>query len=232
MNRAFLSHSSAQKDFVRAVAKELTPSRCSFDEYCFETGEKILDEIIRKLNNTDLFVLFISNEALESDWVKREILNADYLISSNRIKQIYPILIDSTVNPVTDNRIPGWIKEYLLKVISSPIKAFHKITSRLRQLDMETNPIYQAKRNLFVGRHQEKEELENTLNLSIDPYYKCIFVSGIEGVGRRTFLERSLKENGFVNPNMDPFVLQLNSRSTIDDLMLFLIGKYVFFISD
>jgi tetratricopeptide (TPR) repeat protein len=225
MNKAFLSHSSAQKPFVRKVASLLGPVRCTFDEYCFEMGEKILDEIIRKLNITDIFVIFISNEALNSPWVQREIIKADELVKSNKIKQILPILIDSSIDPIRDRRIPEWMKEYLLKYVASSQKAFKIIANRLRQLDMETNTIYQAKRNLFIGRHQEKEELENTLNLSIEPYYKCIFVSGVEGIGRRTFLERSLKENGFVNEKVDPYVLQMSDRATIDDFLLFLIEK-------
>lgn len=232
MNKAFLSHSSAQKDFVRKVADNLGPSRCVFDEYCFETGEKILEEILRTLSSSDLFVLFLSNEALDSEWVQREIFKADSLFKSNKIKQIFPILIDRSINPVSDSRIPDWMKEYLLKYVPSPVIAFNKITNRLRQLDMETNPIYRAKRNLFVGRHQEKEELENTLNMNIDSYYKCIFVSGVEGIGRRTFLERSLKENGFVNPKADPFFLKLNTRSTIDDFILFFLEKEVGSVSE
>ena len=232
MNKAFLSHSSAQKDFARKVADKLGPSRCVFDEYSFETGEKILDEILRTLSSSDLFVLFLSNEALDSEWVQREIFKADSLFKSNKIKQIFPILIDRSINPVTDSRIPDWMKEYLLKNVPSPIIAFNKITNRLRQLEMETNPIYRAKRNLFVGRHQEKEELENTLNMNIDPYYKCIFVSGVEGIGRRTFLERSLKDNGFVNQKADPFFLKLNARSTIDDFILYFLEKEVGCVSD
>ena len=149
MNKAFLSHSSAQKDFVRKVADILGPSRCVFDEYCFETGEKILDEILRTLSSSDLFVLFLSNEALNSEWVQREILNADSLFKSNKIKQIFPILIDRSINPVTDGRIPDWMKEYLLKYVPSPSIAINKKTNRLRQLEMETNPIYRAKRNLL-----------------------------------------------------------------------------------
>lgn len=232
MNKAFLSHSSAQKDFVRKVANSLGPSRCVFDEYCFETGEKILDEILRTLRSSDLFVIFLSNEALDSEWVQREIYNGDALYKSSKIKQIFPILIDRSIDPVSDSRIPDWMREYLLKYVSSPIIAFNKITNRLRQLDMETNPIYRAKRNLFVGRHQEKEELENTFNMNIDSYYKCIFVSGVEGIGRRTFLERSLKDNGFVNPKVDPYFLKLNARSTIDDLILYLLEKEVGCVSD
>lgn len=42
MNRAFLSHSSAQKDFVRKVYKSLGASRCILDECCFDNGKKLL----------------------------------------------------------------------------------------------------------------------------------------------------------------------------------------------
>lgn len=74
MNKAFLSHSSAQKDFVRKVYKLLGASRCVFDECCFDNGKKIIDEILRGLQNTDLFILFVSNESLDSDWVQQEIV--------------------------------------------------------------------------------------------------------------------------------------------------------------
>lgn len=36
MNRAFLSHSFAQKDFVKKVYKLLGASRCVLDECCFD----------------------------------------------------------------------------------------------------------------------------------------------------------------------------------------------------
>ena len=71
MNRAFLSHSSAQKDFVRKVYNSLGASRCVFDECCFDNGQKIIDEILRGLINTDLCVIFVSNESLNSDWVQK-----------------------------------------------------------------------------------------------------------------------------------------------------------------
>ena len=49
-----------------------------------------------------------------------------------------------------------------------------KILNALRHLDMDTNPIYKAKRNLFVGRYKEKEELESALNLYVEPRYNTI----------------------------------------------------------
>ncbi len=38
--RAFLSHSSKDKEFVRAVAQEMGRQHCIFDEQAFETGNE------------------------------------------------------------------------------------------------------------------------------------------------------------------------------------------------
>lgn len=38
--RAFLSHSSKDKEFVRAVAQELGRQHCIFDKQAFKTGDE------------------------------------------------------------------------------------------------------------------------------------------------------------------------------------------------
>ena len=225
MNKAFLSHSSAQKDFVRKVYKLLGASRCVFDECCFDNGKKIIDEILRGLQNTDLFILFVSNESLDSDWVQQEIVLADMFMQKHGLKQILPILIDPKIKPGLDDRIPNWMKQYLMKPIQTPEMAKLKILSALRHLDMDTNPIYKAKRNLFVGRYKEKEELEGILNLYVEPHYNAICVSGLEGIGRRTFLRKFFEEKHILNTSNEPILLSLNNRSSIDNLILSLI-KY------
>lgn len=225
MNKAFLSHSSAQKDFVRKVYKLLGASRCVFDECCFDNGKKIIDEILRGLQNTDLFILFVSNESLDSDWVQQEIVLADMFMQKHGLKQILPILIDPKIKPGLDDRIPNWMKQYLMKPIQTPERAKLKILSALRHLDMDTNPIYKAKRNLFVGRYKEKEELEGILNLYVEPHYNAICVSGLEGIGRRTFLRKFFEEKHILNTSNEPILLSLNNRSSIDNLILSLL-KY------
>lgn len=225
MNKAFLSHSSAQKDFVRKVYKLLGASRCVFDECCFDNGKKIIDEILRGLQNTDLFILFVSNESLDSDWVQQEIVLADMFMQKYGLKQILPILIDPKIKPELDDRIPKWMKQYLMKPIQTPEMAKLKILSALRHLDMETNSIYKAKRNLFVGRYKEKEELEGILNLYVEPHYNAICVSGLEGIGRRTFLRKFFEEKHILNTSNEPILLSLNNRSSIDNLILSLL-KY------
>lgn len=225
MNKAFLSHSSAQKDFVRKVYNLLGASRCVFDECCFDNGKKIIDEILRGLQNTDLFILFVSNESLNSDWVQQEIVLADMYMQKHGLKQILPILIDPNIKPGEDERIPNWMKQYLMKPIQSPEMAKLKILNALRHLDMDTNPIYKAKRNLFVGRYKEKEGLEGILNLYVEPHYNTICVSGLEGIGRRTFLRKFFEEKHMLNTSNEPILLSLNNRSSIDNLILSLL-KY------
>lgn len=225
MNKAFLSHSSVQKDFVRKVYKLLGASRCVFDECCFDNGKKLINEILRGLQNTHLFVLFISNESLNSDWVQQEIVLADTFVQKHGLKQILPLLIDPNINPGKDARIPDWMKQYLMKPIRSPEMAKQKILNALRHLDMDTNPIYKAKRNLFVGRYKEKEELESALNLYVEPRYNTICVSGLEGIGRRTFLRKFFEEKHMQNTSNEPILLSLNNRSSIDNLIISLL-KY------
>lgn len=70
--KAFLSHSSQDKQFVGAVAKELGRQFCVFDEQVFETGNEFKDSIERGLDESSVFVLFASRKALESIWVKFE----------------------------------------------------------------------------------------------------------------------------------------------------------------
>lgn len=70
LGKVFLSHKSEDKDFVRYVAEKIGIDRCHYDEYTFEDGMNTLDEIMSALDSTDLFVLFISDKALDSKWVK------------------------------------------------------------------------------------------------------------------------------------------------------------------
>lgn len=105
MLKVFLSYSSKQKNYVEIVAKNLGKSNIIFDKWTFEEGNKTIDEIFQGLSETGVFVLFISNEALESEWIKKEIENAYTLIKAGNIKRLYPIIIDNIIK-YDDSRIP------------------------------------------------------------------------------------------------------------------------------
>src|SRR4030042_2308859 len=140
MLKAYLSHSSKQKGYVEIVAKQLGKSNIVFDKWTFEEGNKTIDEIFQGLSETGVFVLFISNEALESKWVKTEIEKAYELIKTGNIKRFYPIIIDDKIK-YDDNRIPQWIQEnYNLKYVSKPTKSCERIKQILKTLSWDLYP--------------------------------------------------------------------------------------------
>ncbi len=136
LGKVFLSHKSEDKDFVRYVAEKIGIDRCHYDEYTFEDGMQTLNEIMSALDDTDLFVLFISDKALDSEWVARERLQAKKLLDQGKIRQIYPIIIDPDPQIThADERIPAWMRnEYVIRRITSPKIAAQKIKARLREL--------------------------------------------------------------------------------------------------
>lgn len=218
MNRAFLSHSSKQKDLVKRIASNLGKSICIYDDYEFETGLPIIDEIIKGLDNTNLFVLFISNEALDSKWVKEEISIAESKFKNN--KRFYPILIDSSINISTDIRIPDWLKNYLLKPFNDPFIITKKIRQKLREISLEENPIYKAKEELFIGRNEEFDLFESKL-YSLDKIkLSSVIISGFQGVGRRTFLNNALKRAKKIQNYYEPIFIDLGTKDSIEDFIL------------
>jgi len=67
MIKVFLSHSSKdKKNYVDVVANNLKKENIVYDEFSFEEGERSLDEILKGLDASSIFVLFISNNSLES----------------------------------------------------------------------------------------------------------------------------------------------------------------------
>ena len=80
MIKCFLSHSSKDKErYIRVVAENLRTDATLFDEITFEKGMMNIEEIHHALNDTSLFVIFLSGHSLDSDWVKEELTYAKEL---------------------------------------------------------------------------------------------------------------------------------------------------------
>ena len=105
----FLSHSSTDKSGYVAILADKFGDRAIYDAYTFEAGMRTVDEILKNLKRTDLFVLLISDAALNSKWVQDEITDSKRLLDAGQIKQFLPIIIDPTVT-YRDGRIPDWIR--------------------------------------------------------------------------------------------------------------------------
>lgn len=218
MAKAFLSHSSHDKVIVRSIAKELGDC-CFLDEVSFEFGEKTLDEIFNKMGQSDIIVFFISDPFLESDWVKKELSNAETL-SNNKVMKILPIIIDSSINH-TDNRIPEWLaKPFNLRYISNIKIIARKIENALRKINILGNPITHEIENLFVGRNNEMARFESEIN-NIDNWIPTYIIaySYFEGIGRRTFLRNALMKMNLINKFHQPTCISIDARESIENFI-------------
>lgn len=217
MAKVFLSHSSYDKEYVEIIANKLGRNKAVYDAISFEAGEKTFQQILSELKNTDLFVIFLSDKALESEWVKDELNIATENLNNGKVKQIFPIIIDSKIN-YKDKRIPAWMtqgKEALnIKAIESPLVAFRKIDTKLKELssnfiDIDTN---------YVGHEKELLEFQNRYFLESAPL-TCIIVSGLQGVGRTTFIQQCLIKTNDFKKTYSPILIDFNKNQSIEDMI-------------
>ena len=68
--KAFLSHSSLDKEIVREVANQLNRLNCIFDERSFDSGVEFQKSIGEKLSLSTVFVFFATRNSLDSNWCK------------------------------------------------------------------------------------------------------------------------------------------------------------------
>jgi len=221
MIRCFLSHSSKdKKSYVKIVADKLGKQTAVYDEYTFEEGMKSLDEILKNIDSTQLVVIFLSDNSLNSDWVKREIIEAEERVISGVIKQIYPFIIDKKIN-FKDDRIPQWMRdEYNLKLVSQPTVAARRIRQRLREISWEYHPRLRERRKIFVGRNDQMKEFEERMDdfdLSIP---SCIIAAGMKNIGRRTFLRHALVKSNIVSESYNPSFISLGRHESLEDFLL------------
>ncbi|GAK94013.1 hypothetical protein JCM19298_488 [Nonlabens ulvanivorans] len=229
MTKVFLSHSSAQKGFVREIAKKLSKQDIVYDEYTFEEGEKTISEIFIGIEQTCLFVLFISDESLNSSWVKSEIKEAKEKLDSNSLLRIYPVIIDKNIN-YDDPRIPDWLKEeYNLKYVSKPTKISNRISSQLKMLNWNQYPKNQKRSNIFVGRTSQIPSYEERI-FNFDKPKPIVFIAtGLPSIGRRKFTNHCLTKTNIVTIEYSPVTLVTNYRDSIEN---FIIGLYDLGFSD
>lgn len=72
--KLYLAHASADKGFVRRVYADLKVVGHDpwLDEYDINVGESIVDKIQSGIDQSDFLILFMSKNALNSDWVRVE----------------------------------------------------------------------------------------------------------------------------------------------------------------
>lgn len=220
MKAFFISHSSKQKPYVEKLVAELGKDKCIVDKYDFEPAYKTHDEIERCLDCCALFVLLLSKESLKSDWVKEEARLANIKFKQGRIRRILPYIIDENVK-VEDT--PDWIKDdecFNLKQFLKPKLLIRELRQKYRAYIWEKDDRLRLKETIFVGWNDKIEEFQNKLYSGDGASKKAMILSGREGIGKERFFYKCIEEIGTYTKAQEPFVINVDSKSSIEDVII------------
>ena len=232
MIKCFLSHSSKDKErYVRIVADNLRSDATILDERTFEKGMMTIEEIQKALNETSLFIIFLSRHALESEWVQNELANARELLEQKQLDRIYPIIIDSELT-YNDLRIPKWMKDELnIQPIHSPKVAARKINVRLTELAWKFHPRLKERQGIFVGRNELIQQIEERLDDFNQLYPIALIASGLPSIGRKSILQYAMIKANLVKSAYKFISLTLAHQDSIEDFLLKIVDTGVYAIS-
>ena len=107
MIKAFLSHSSTDKEIVRKIKNKLTRAWTYFDEDCFDPGVDFREAIVSHIEKTKLFVLFASEASLKSSWVNFELDTIYWESIKKRDIQVLVLNLDN----VDISQFPKWMQK-------------------------------------------------------------------------------------------------------------------------
>jgi hypothetical protein len=201
------------------VARELSAHKIVYDALTFEEGMKSIEEIKEGLKESALFVLFISDAALKSKWVREELTRAYDLLTEGNLKRIYPIIIDSNIDYL-DTRIPQWMRdEYNLKYVSRPTIASRRIRQRLLEISWDIHPRLREKEEIFVGRNDLIKIFEERIDAIDRPAPICFIASGVNRIGRKALLKNCFKKTGLIRKSYSPPQITLSSQESIEDFI-------------
>jgi hypothetical protein len=99
--RLFISHSSEDKDFVRALAVDLAARGHQpwLDEWEILAGESITEHVSAGVEDADFLILVLSKAAVQSRWVEQEWQAKHWTEVNDRKVRVIPVLKDSCEVP-------------------------------------------------------------------------------------------------------------------------------------
>jgi tetratricopeptide (TPR) repeat protein len=218
--KCFLSHSSKDKgSYVSIVAKKLSPN-IEYDELTFEEGMGNLEEILAALDRSDIFVLFLSESALESEWVQKEITEAKRQLENGELTRFFPIIIEKEVT-FRDERIPEWISDnYNLRPILKPTIAAKRIRERMVEASWKSHPMLKNRDQIFVGRNEHIADFERRMDDLSKDQPIVIFSSGLQDIGRKSMMRNALRKSNVIRETYEPIRIDLTKEDSIEGLIL------------
>lgn len=202
--KAFLSHTSSDKDLVRIVHTKLGRENAWYDAVDIENGESIPEKINDGLRYATHYVLFWSKKACESRWVHAELNAAFVQMMANKCKFMIFVL-DSTplpelLQPYKYDDIDKKDLENASNIIVEKIFAQEGSTTRLSE---------------FVNRTKEIGDIEEAVREGS----KLIILQGILGIGKSSLAEKAI---AWLYPNraMTRIIIDFNMIPGIAELSI------------
>jgi tetratricopeptide (TPR) repeat protein len=211
MQKAFLSHSSFDKEYVRIVARHLGRANVLFDENNFDIGVDFRKEIVNGLGESKMFVFFASKKSISSYWCNYEIEKAELYKIRGELQKCICIIID---RDITHRDLPEWMQESKIVLQPRPALAYRDILhSLIEMIDEDKKPPY-------IGREDYTAKIKEVV-AEIGKTRKQVFVfSGLDGIGKRQVFLHNLPQ--LLDLKEGPYYL-LNDSSTFEDIYLMLL---------
>lgn len=224
MIKVFLSHSSKQKNTVLEVSKKLGLNFSVVDKYAFEDGSDLQDEINTAIHSSNIFALFLSKEAFESDWVRKELKEVRDLVDEKQIGFCAFIIGDASIdiNGLRKDSDFRWVTNYILHAQGSTTIMARNLRRRVRELVWAMSDANEAKERLFIGRSRDVDQVEKKMYENVSVARKALIVSGFPSVGRKRLLKEILitKMKTYLHSSYEPFMVKLGETDSIEDFAM------------
>lgn len=167
--KVFLSHSSKDKLFVEKLARDILALDVDvwLDQWEMKIGDSLFDKIEEGIESSDYVIIVLSNDSVNSFWVKKE-LNAflcNEIISKS--KKILPVLID-------DCNIPVFLREKLYADFREDYAIGFNMLSIIFTEQICEESIFIEKINILKGKTTENLCLDVVIS---NPTFKVVWAT-------------------------------------------------------
>ena len=119
-NLYFLSHSSADKQFARKLYNDLIKEDFNIflDEWDINIGESIVERINDALERMRGLILILSNNSINSNWVRKELYSALMKELNDKTITIFPVLKEKCDIPIiiNDYKYADFVNNYQIGI--------------------------------------------------------------------------------------------------------------------